>query len=197
MNCNKTEHILVKDCEHQVIKSLNGNILNHVNNFKYLGSYILSSKKDFEIRKGHAWVAGNKLHTIWNPGLSTKTKINLFKTCVESILLYGSETWTMSKQLEKHLDGTYTRVVRIRRNCFAVPCLRAKEEIISDLLSWSLPHQKRGRKPLSYLETLVRDIDTDIPNLVNTMENRHFWKRCSSQPWSQEVSKYSILKTLV
>ena len=36
-------------------------------------------------------------------GISTKMKINLFKACVESILLY--------EQLEKRLDGTYTRLL--------------------------------------------------------------------------------------
>ena len=43
--------------------------------------------------------------------ISTKTKINLFRTCVESIFLYGSDIWTMSKQLEKHLNGTYTKLL--------------------------------------------------------------------------------------
>lgn len=38
------------------------------------------------------------------------------------------------------------------------------------------PRQKRVRKPLSYLEKLVRDDDTDIPDLVNIMENRRLWK---------------------
>ena len=47
-------------------------------------------------------------------------------------------------------------VVRMRRNRFAGHCLHAKEEIVSDFLFWSLPHQKRGRKPLSYPATLVR-----------------------------------------
>ena len=31
MNCNKTEYILVKDCEYKVVKSLNGNILKQAN----------------------------------------------------------------------------------------------------------------------------------------------------------------------
>ena len=159
----------------------------------------------FEIRKAQSWVACSKLHTIWTSGISTKTKINLFKTCVESILLYGSETWTMSKQLEKRLDGTYTRLfmrvqnikwkqrftlrqiyrnlpkvsdsVRMRRNHFAGHCLRPREETISDLLFWSLTHEKRGKKPLIYPETLVRDKDTDVFDLVNIMENRKLWKR--------------------
>ena len=64
-------------------------------------------------------------------------------------------------------------VVRMRRNRFADHCLRAKEEIMSDLFFWSLPHQKRGRKPLSYPETLVRYNDTDINDLVNIIENRN------------------------
>ena len=54
MNCNKTENVLVKDCEHKEVKSLNGNILKQVNDFKYLGSYISSSKKYFKIRKAQA-----------------------------------------------------------------------------------------------------------------------------------------------
>ena len=51
MNCNKTEYILVKDCEHEVVKSLNGNTLKQANDFKYLGPYMSSSRKDFKIRK--------------------------------------------------------------------------------------------------------------------------------------------------
>ena len=97
MNCNKTEYMSVKDCEHGEVKSLNGNILKQVDDFRHLESYISSSKKDFKIRKAKVWVTSNKLHTIWTSGVSTKIKINLFKTCVESILLYGSEPWTMSK----------------------------------------------------------------------------------------------------
>ena len=54
----------MKDCEHEVVKSLNGNILKKLDDFKYLGSYKSSSKKDFEIRKAQVWVTCNKLHTI-------------------------------------------------------------------------------------------------------------------------------------
>ena len=34
-----------------------------------------------------------------------------------------------------------------------------------------------GRNPLSYPETIVRDNNTDIPDLVNITENRNHWKR--------------------
>ena len=64
MNWNKTEYMFVKNCEHEVVKSVNGNMLNKVDDFKYLGSYISPSKKDFEIRKAKSSVACNKLHNI-------------------------------------------------------------------------------------------------------------------------------------
>ena len=48
---------------------------------------------------------------------------------------------------------------------------------MSHLLFWSLTHQKRECKRLSYPETLVKDNDTDILNLVNIMENTNLWKR--------------------
>ena len=73
----------VKDCEHGEVKSLNGNILKQVDDFKYQESYMSSSKKDFEIRKAKVWVTSSKLHTIWTSGISTKLKIYLSKTCVE------------------------------------------------------------------------------------------------------------------
>ena len=34
-------------------------------------------------------------------------------TTVESVLLYGCETWTLTKKLLKQLDGTYTRILQM------------------------------------------------------------------------------------
>ena len=75
-----------------------------------------SSQKDFQIRKGQAWAACNKLHSIWTSKLSVDIKVKTFKTIIEPILLYGSETWTLSKQQEKRLDGTYTRLLMRVKN---------------------------------------------------------------------------------
>ena len=72
------------------MKTLNGYTIKLINDYKYLGSYILSSKKDFNTRKGMAWSACNDLHL--------NMKIDIFKTLIEPILLYGSETWTLSSK---------------------------------------------------------------------------------------------------
>ena len=36
-----------------------------------------------------------------------------FKETVESVLLYGSESWTLTVADEKALDGMYTRMLRV------------------------------------------------------------------------------------
>ena len=49
---------------------------------------------------------------VWSSKLSKRIKIQLFRATTETILLYGSSTWTLTKQEEKALDGTYTRMLR-------------------------------------------------------------------------------------
>ena len=58
----------------------------------------------------------NKLHIIWQSNISRKTKLDFFRACVESILLHGSETWTVKKDLQDRLDGTYTRLLMRAQN---------------------------------------------------------------------------------
>ena len=43
--------------------------------------------------------------------IRAKIKVTVFKTAIEPILLYGSETWTLTKQMERQLDGTYIRLL--------------------------------------------------------------------------------------
>ena len=47
---------------------------------------------------------------------SNRLKINLMTAVVESILLYGSETWTFTKELTSRVDGVYTRLLRLCLN---------------------------------------------------------------------------------
>ena len=186
------------------IKTLNNTTLKRVNDYKYLGSFISSSEKDFQVRKGLAWAACNQLHSLWSSNISDSIKLKTFHTVIEPILLYGSETWTLSKQLEKKLDGTYTRllmrvrnlswknhptlfqiygrtprvsdVVRKRRTQFAGHCFRAEKEIISSLLLWKPPNTiLRGRK-LSFPDILSRDSGIEKQDLGTAMRDRDVWR---------------------
>ena len=89
-------------------------------------------------------------------------KRSFFQAAVVSILLYGCPTWTLTKWLEKKLDGNYTRMLRAilnkswrqhptrhqlyghqppitktiqaRRTRHAGHCWRSRDDLISDVL---------------------------------------------------------------
>ena len=99
--------------------------------------------------------------------LTDKMKRSFFQAAVTSILLYGCTTWTLTKRLEKKLDGNYTRMLRailnkswqqhptrhqlyghqppitktiqVRRTRHAGHCWRSRDELIRDVLLW-MPH---------------------------------------------------------
>ena len=52
------------------------------------------------------------LSIIWKSDLTDKMKRSFFQAAVVSILLYGCTTWTLTKRLERRLDGNYTRMLR-------------------------------------------------------------------------------------
>ena len=58
-----------------------------------------------------AWTAIDRLSIIWKSDLTDKMKRSFFQAAVVSILLYGCTTWTLTKRLEKKLDGNYTRML--------------------------------------------------------------------------------------
>ena len=109
VNAHKTEYM----CYNQTgdISTLEGTPLKLVDKFAYLGSSVESTEKDIETRLTKAWTAINRLSIIWKSDLTDKMKRSFFQAAVISILLYGCTTWTLTKRLEKKLDGNYTRML--------------------------------------------------------------------------------------
>ena len=89
-----------------------GTPLKLIDKFTCLGSSVESTEKDIETRLTKAWTAINRLSIIWKSDLTDKMKRSFFQAAVTSILLYGCTTWTLTKRLEKKLDGNYTRMLR-------------------------------------------------------------------------------------
>ena len=89
INVSKTEYMsLNQDSSVSMsMKSLNGEAIKNVLDFKYLGSYIASTNNDVSIRIGKAWVVLNNLNKIWTSNLSIRLKRNLFRATVESVLV--------------------------------------------------------------------------------------------------------------
>ena len=73
-NCKKTEHMLLNQDETD-LKTLSGDLLKQVHDFKHLGSWITDSKNDMEVRIGLAWKVLSKLGKIWKLKLKRKLKI--------------------------------------------------------------------------------------------------------------------------
>ena len=114
VNAHKTEYM----CYNQIgdISTLDGTPLKLVDKFTYIGSSVSSTEKDIDTQLTKSWTAINRLSIIWKSDLTNKMKCSFFQTAVISILLYGCTTWTLTKRLEKKLDGNYTRMLRAISN---------------------------------------------------------------------------------
>ena len=116
INAKKTEFMAYKQPDNITTQTATEEPLKEVQNFKYLGGWVASIEQDFEIRKALAWSACNKMKKIWKSNMNRKIKVRLFGATVESALLYNSETWTMNKNMQKEIDGCYTRMLRMATN---------------------------------------------------------------------------------
>ena len=94
------------------ISTLDRTSLKLVDKFTYLGSSVSSTEKDINTQLTKAWTAIDRLLVIWKSDLTDKIKHSFFQAAVMSILLFGCTTWTLTNQLEKKLDGNYTRILR-------------------------------------------------------------------------------------
>ena len=95
--------------------------------------------------------------------------MQFFQAVVMLILLYGCTTWTLTKHMEKKLDGNYTRMlqailykswrvstskkqqlygrlppimktIQVWQTRHAGHCWRSRDELISDVLMWTPSH---------------------------------------------------------
>ena len=116
---NRHRHWPPCQCTQNMCFNLAGDIftqeetsLKLVDNFTYLGSSVSSAEKDIDTRRTKAWTAIDKLSIIRKSDLTDERKHRFFQAAVVSILLYGCTTWTLTKRLEKKLDGNFTRMLR-------------------------------------------------------------------------------------
>ncbi|XP_062849141.1 uncharacterized protein LOC134311436 [Trichomycterus rosablanca] len=88
-----------------------------VRDFVYLGSTISDSLSlDSELNKhiGKASTTMSRLaKRVWNNRkLTEHTKVQVYRACVVSTLLYGSETWTLQARQEQKLNTFHMRCLR-------------------------------------------------------------------------------------
>ena len=202
-NAHKTEYM----CYNQSgdISTLEGTPLKQVDKFTYLGSSVESTEKDIDTRLTKAWAAIKWLSIIWKSDLTDKMKRSFLQAAVISILIYGCTTWTLTKQLDKKLDGNYTRMlcailnkswqqqptrhqlyghlppitktIQVRRTRHARHCWRSRDEFIRDVLLWTSKHgrTKAGRPARTYIQQLCEDTGCCPEDLPRAMNDREEW----------------------
>ena len=205
VNAHKTEFM----CFNQKgdISTLDGTSLKLVDKFTYLGSSVSSTEKDIDTQLTKAWTAIDRLLIIWKSDLTDKMKHSFFQAAVVSILLYGCTTWTLTKRLEKKLDGNYTRMLRAilnkswqqhpmrrqlyghlppitktiqaRRTRHAGHCWRSEDKIVSDVFLWTPAYDqsKAGWPAQTFIRQLCDDTGCNSEDLLEAMNDRETWRK--------------------
>lgn len=115
INIKKTEVMRMNNKQNTPIQ-LNGENIRETDKFTYLGSIVSKdggADNDVKSRTNKARHAFNTLRQIWNSkALSINTKTRIFNTNVKSVLLYGSETWKVTKTINNKLQSFVNKCLR-------------------------------------------------------------------------------------
>ena len=128
-------------------------------------------------------------------------KRSFFQAAVVLILLDGCTTWTLTKRLEKNLDGNYTRMLRailnkywrkhptrhqlyghlppitktiqVRQTRHSGHFWRSKDELL-----WTTPYgqAKTGWPARTYIQQLCEDTGCSPEDLPKAMNDREKWR---------------------
>ena len=85
---------------------VNGQRLETVTSFKYLGSVITDegSKPEILSRIAQATAALTRLKPVWiDKSISLSSKIRLMRSLVTSTILYACESWTLTAELQRRI----------------------------------------------------------------------------------------------
>ena len=203
LNVGKTKYMHLNPSSEVQLCSLDGTTIEIVDDFKYLGSYTDTSH-DMKGRIGQAWGAINSLNKIWKSSVKKATKTKVFKATVETILLYGSDSWSLTKSLTKTIDGTYTRMLRriynisweshptnkflygklpkissvIKRKRLALAGhIYRHNEPAAKVLLWSPDVNRRVGHPKFTLKSLLlQDTELSVEELSTVMMDRQCWR---------------------
>ena len=166
---------------------------------------VSSTEKDIDTQLTKAWTATDSYRSYANQTWAIKWNAVFFQAAIVSILQYGCTTWTVTKQLERKLDGNYTRMLRailnkswrqhptrqplyghlppitktiqVRRTRHARHCWRCRDELISDVLQWipTYGREKAGRPARIYIHQLCEDTGCSPKDLPEAMNDRDKW----------------------
>ena len=93
--------VLRLDTRRQDPIKINGTDVEDTDSFVYLGAIVNNlggTEQDIRSRLGKARNAFHRLSKVWRTGeLRRETKMRIFESNILDVLLYGCETWRMTK----------------------------------------------------------------------------------------------------
>ena len=202
LNAPKTKYMHLTPSTDDHLIASDGSPIELVNDFKYLGGYTDSSH-DMDVRIAESWSALHSLQKVWKSPIKRETKTKVFQACIETIMLYGSDSWTLNAVRRKRLDGVYTRMLRAvyniswkshptnkmlygslpqislvvqRRRLALAGHVTRHNEPAGKLLLWTPNAKRRVGRPYVTLKSLI-EMDTGLTGseLLAAMNDRMVW----------------------
>lgn len=113
INIHKTK--VMHNAEEDSKIEINGVAIENVDEYKYLGQVVAftdKSKKELKARISNAWKAFWAHKEIFQSRIDVKMKINVLESCVYSVLTYGAQTWSLTKQQILRIKRTQNAMLR-------------------------------------------------------------------------------------
>ena len=202
LNAPKTKYMHLNPSTDKHLVASDGSDIELVTDFKYLGGYTDTSH-DMNVRIAQSWSALHSLQKVWKAPIQKDTKTKVFQACIETILLYGSDSWTLNAARRKRLDGTYTRMLRTayniswrrhptnkslygslprisnvvkRRRLALAGHITRHNEPAGRLLLWTPDAKRRVGRPYVTLKSII-EMDTGLTgsDLLAVMNDRGLW----------------------
>jgi hypothetical protein len=150
-----------------------GEELERVEVFKYLGWLIAYDDADTQamrsnLRKARGcWARVSRVLRAENA--TARTCGMFYKATVQAILLFGSETWSLSPTSVKRLEGFHIRAA------WRMSGMRPERKANG---SWSYPHSKDVLEATG-LQTIAHYMDVCRQTVANFIVNRPIWELCA------------------
>ena len=116
LSIGKPENIIFLLTAIKEMLTINGEDIKRSSDFCYLGNNVAENgrtSREVSARIQKARRSFSKLRRVWlSESLRKSTKIRIFNACVKSVLLYGCETWLVTKESQRKIQTFVNRCLR-------------------------------------------------------------------------------------
>ncbi|MGL4388826.1 MAG: reverse transcriptase domain-containing protein [Brevinema sp.] len=169
INVKKTEVMTLGKISKNINMQLEGNQIKHTKSIKYLGAIInengdLSEELNNRIQKTNTIY--NSLRTLLfsKKEIAKHTKVKIYKTVLIPALIYGCESWTQTKEMQRKIETCEMKTLRRIEGVTKMDKIRST--IIRQRLKIESVKKTIEKRQLSWLGHLIRMDENKIAKLI-------------------------------